>query len=87
MTYALEFASVGKRNARPPVIEILPADVDPLVRLATWLEGQWQQGALIVASKGNVNTFAVCPRPVLPWNDNVIRVRIVEIKAVEALAS
>lgn len=87
MTYALEFTTIGKRNARPPVIEILPADVDPLLRLATWLEGQWQQGALIVASKGNANTFAVCPRPVLPWHDSILRVRIIEIAEVKALAS
>ncbi len=74
----LEVTQVGVRNAPKPTRQLIHY-ADPLLALAFFLESYWSEGALIVASYGNLNTYGICSRPTMPGNDAVLRVRIVRI--------
>lgn len=75
---ALELLQIGKRNAAPPELEIMPIEADNTIWLANWLERKMDDGYMVVESKGNPGVFAVCLRPLVDWY-GVWRVRIVDL--------
>ena len=83
---ALEVTTIGQRNARPGTVIPVPVGMDAEVFLSVFIDEKMQDGYTVVGSYGDQNTVGMCKRGGA-LEPPVLRVRIIEIKAVEAMAS
>lgn len=83
---AIETARIGVRNCKPATVTPVPAGVDPYVFLALMLEEKQSDGFKVSGSYGNKDTYGL--RQIDGAVDGVVlRVRLIDIEAVEAIAS
>lgn len=83
---AIEVARIGERNCKPATVIPVPDGMDATVFLALFLDDHMMDGYTVVNSYGNANTFGLSKRGgvLQPY---VLRIRLIEMEAVEAIAS
>ena len=83
---AIQITRLGVRNCKPPTVTPVPANVDPDLFMALYLEEQMADGYKVVGSYGNRDTYGLCKRGGA-IDAPVLKVELIDIEAVEAIAS
>lgn len=81
---AIQVTLLGVRNCKPPSVIPVPQGMDTYIFLALFLEEKISDGCKVIGSYKNADTYGVRQPGEL---GGVLKVELIDIEAVEAIAS